>query len=464
MIITCCLMSSCGKDFLNVPDKTIIEGDIYIKDLTTTEHYLNGIYTTLSSLYSGTKLAIYMEVIADDIKPVTGSGSLRPHYLWQQEADEGYHSTINMNVSYREHYLVIHSCNRVIQKATEYRSENPEKSDFIKGQALAIRVLMHFNLVNAFAQSYNYVADGNHPGIPYITSADWSISNHRLTVRDVYRNMRKDLLNAIDLFPQQTTSVVYMNKNMAKGLLSKVYLFMEDYENAKNLATDLCSTVPIMQAPGYPTKLFTNEDKEALFQLPPATETYSTNFPGAFYRKPPTGRSLLFVPTTDIIALLTEDFADVRANWVKQESGNWEISKFPTNVVPSITPPATSYYYTLLRSSEVCLIAAEAYARLNMIDSACFFLNAIRTRANPMMSPLNSSTPSLLDTLYKERRKELSFESGRMPDLLRWKMPVNRSDADEPGAEHLPYPSNKAIAPIPSRDVEISKLAQNTGY
>jgi hypothetical protein len=70
----------------------------------------------------------------------------------------------------------------------------------------------------------------------------------------------------------------------------------------------------------------------------------------------------------------------------------------------------------------------------------------------------------LLDLIYKERRKELAFESLRMYDLQRWKKGVNRIDVMAGSPANLPYPSNKAIAPIPLSDVKLAGLTQNQDY
>ena len=111
------------------------------------------------------------------------------------------------------------------------------------------------------------------------------------------------------------------------------------------------------------------------------------------------------------------------------------------------------------------LTAAEAYAKVNREDSAKYFLDAIRMRANSSASPTTATGNALLDIIYTERRKELAFEGLRMFDLLRWKKGVARSADVTNGAPlSLPYPSNKAIAPIPPGDIKIGGLQQNPGY
>ncbi len=145
---------------------------------------------------------------------------------------------------------------------------------------------------------------------------------------------------------------------------------------------------------------------------------------------------------------------DKRSSWVAAISSSpvtWRITKFPISAAGGLFPiKRGDYYQTIFRSSEMYLTAAECYAKLNMEDSARFFIDAIRKRANPTIKDITASGASLIDSIYKERRKELCFDGGlRMYDLLRWKRPVNRMDALNPNVKNLPYPSNKAIAPIP---------------
>ncbi|QEH42207.1 RagB/SusD family nutrient uptake outer membrane protein [Chitinophaga sp. XS-30] len=455
--------SSCGKDFLNTENKTIIESENYIRDLDATAQYLNGIYTTLANLNSGYKM-VYPEVAADNIKPVSGSSGLLHHYLWEQQADDDYNATYNTNSFYRSYYSIIRSCNLVVQKANEFKSENQQKSDLLIGQALGIRAMLYFELVNTYAQSYNYSLQAGHAGVPYTVSPDWSLDNHRASVIEIYKYLIEDLESAAAFLEEKEMNSLYMNKNMAKGLLSKVYLFAEDFENAKRIAGAICRATPLMTMPDYPDNLFTLEDSESFFLLPPEINTYRTTYPGAYFSPSPKGQSLSFIATNDVAELVQEDSIDCRKNWVVKSDENWLINKFPSGQISTHPTPGGSYYPSLLRVSEVYLIAAEAYARLNMNDSARFFINAIRLRSNPEKELIQTSGEALLDSIYKERRKELAFEGTRLFDIMRWKQDIKRSDAPASSASHLSYPSDKMISPIPQRDVLISGLKQNPGY
>jgi hypothetical protein len=463
--------SSCKKDFLNnVDDGSLLTRQEYVINLQTTGEFLQGIYPMLStSLYAGHEV-IYPDLIADNIKPVVASAGvtpLLPHYSWTQQADETagtiLASSTNCNSSSYGAYKIIRACNFVLEKATEYGSQDATKADQIKGQAYALRSLVDFLLVNIFSQPYNFTADASHKGIAlaYTSSITEPVTG-RNTVSEVYNQIISDLNNAIRLLPVNTSSPLLMNRNAAKALLARVYLYKGDYTSAKNLAAEVSKNVPIMVT-NYPSKLFTPEETEALFQLPPGdftTNMYSTTFAGYYFRS-----QIQFRATSDIAILLTENPNDLRKNWVTSISGNWNIIKYPTGTVTGpISDKANAYHQTILRSSEMYLTAAECYAKLNNSDSALYYLNAIQKRANTLLTDASITGPALLDSIYKERRKELAFEGLRMFDLLRWKRSVNRTDALDGTLKALPYPNTKAIAPIPGLDVKVFSLQQNDEY
>jgi hypothetical protein len=464
IIVLTISMVSCKKDFLEVPDKTTLLRQAYVTDLKTTGEFLNGIYLMLArDFYYGFNL-VYPEIAADNVKPVPNSDNLTSHYTWNQFADNESSTRfaavhVNMNQSWFTGYKIITSCNFILETIDRYRDQGAEKADDMKGQAYALRALVHFMLTNIFAQSYLFSADGSHIGIPYVTSSEWAGRVERTSVADFYGRVIDDLNNALELLSSNPSGLRYLNRNATKALLSRVYLFQGNYAAAKNMAREVIAVVPIMKT-NYPKNLFTSTETEALFQLAPNSDTYFTNFPGMFFTPDYQYR---FVATSDIAQLLNENPNDLRKTWVTLTSSDWRITKYPKALVSSYPYGPGSYYQTLIRSSEMYLIAAESYAQLQN-DSAIFYLDEIRKRANPSAAPTTAVGAALLDSVYKERRKELAFEGFRMFDMQRLKKNINRIDAPFPAAKSLSYPSNKAIAPIPLSDVTLAGIEQNQDY
>ena len=474
------LTASCKKDFLDVPNKTAIFRQAYITDLATTNSYLNGIYIELASNFYNGYHFIYPDLIADNIKPAAiGVKPLAAQYRWSQQSNDVRASTVsnetvNMNPMWLSGYGVVRDCNYIIENVDKYSNENPVKASDIKGQAFAIRALVHFVLMNTFSQPYSYTGNGSHIGIPFITTSDYTQPVTRISVGEVYEHLIADLNTAIELLPSTPSTVALdnknyvINKNAVKALLARIYLFKEDFAMAKSLAREVSLAVPIMTgSANYPAKLFTPQETEALFQLPPAWVgasggggSYYYYNEGLYFATP----LLQFVATNDLASVLNENASDSRRAWISLVGSTWNIIKFSKNLYSGYAAPTLAYYQTILRSSEMYLTAAESYAKLNQEDSARFFLNAIRLRANPTASLVVETGPSLLDSIYKERRKEFAFEGGRVYDLLRLKKSINRIDAYEPTSQSLSFPNDKAIAPLPLSDVNQSGLQQNAGY
>ncbi len=457
-----CLLS-CKKDYLNeVNDNSTLIRQDYVVDLKTTSEFALGIYIKLSLNLDAS--LIYPDLAADNLKPI-GNSPLSALYKWQQQPDESSSSGVrpetgNLNgVSYNA-YGAIRSCNFVIEKANEFEKENPALAASLLGQAYGLRAFLHLFLVNYFAQQVNFTSDGSHRGIAYITSSKWTDQGTRLPVKEVYRLAIQDLDRALAL-PISPTKPIYFTKTAALALLARAYLNTGQLQNAISRSREVIAVKPLMLA-GYPNNLFTSNDTEAIFSSPPAAAgaNYSVLFPSFYFRE-----FISFEATADIADLLTESATDKRSVWVNKTAvGGWNVVKFPQNAFTSDDFPSNLYYVPLIRSSEMYLIAAESYAKLNRPDSAVFFLDQVRQRADVNAGATTVMGAELLNAVYKERRKELAFEGFRMFDLMRWKLPVKREDAVAGSPKELSYPNDKAIAPIPLLDVKSSGLDQNDGY
>ncbi len=462
------LFYSCTKEFLDVNNTEQLFRESYVKDLTSMQEYLRGAYYNLCfNIESGESNSSYPELVADNLRPFSGTSSpaTAAHYNWAQEAVVS--AARNLNLLWRNSYMTIRMCSFVIDNVDKYRGEGTAWADDIKGQALAIRALIHFKLVNIFSQPYTFSPDALHPGVPYITTSDITRPYTRQSVSEVYAGMIEDLSKAIGLLAEMATDNRYMNRPAARALLARVYLFKEDYVNAKKLAEEVVAIVPLLSAAaGYPNDIFklkAPSATETLFQLTPM----SVNTLGRWVRRTP----VKFVATTDIAGILQENADDVRISWIKDTTVSGKkyhlVTKFPTAVTPefpSITSPDIAYYTPVLRSSEMALTVAEAAARTGDEAVARTYLNAIRKRANPSIGDVTASGAALIDSIFKERRKELSFEGIRMFDLQRWKMGVNRTDVLPGSPGKLAFPSSKALSPIPLDEVRLAGIPQNENY
>ncbi|MEJ2880297.1 RagB/SusD family nutrient uptake outer membrane protein [Pedobacter sp. GR22-6] len=461
------LTGACKKDFLDIEDNTFFYRQQYVKNLATMSEFVNGISMNYTILAETGYMSAYPEITADNLKPTDLiSGRLIPQYLWKQVADEISESSFNS--AWQNGYKIIRSCNFVIEEIGQYQSENPEFADDLLAQAHFFRALVHFKLVNIFGQQYNYTADAAHPGIPYITDSDISKPYRRETVAVVYEKIAADYNRAIELFSAQNTDVKRPNRLAAKALLARFYLQKQDFPKALAYAKEVVNERPLMRiAQGYPEKLFhfikDPSETEVLFQCSPNPRSA---FNGSTFLGFHLGVLDQFHATNDIAQLLTETADDVRKVWISGSNGAYKIKKFPS-LVPDVQGTFwvdAAYYQCVVRSSEMYLIIAEAAARTGDETTAKDYVTQLRQRAAPSSAVVNETGQGLLELIQKERRTELCFEGFRLYDLLRWKKGVNRIDAPISSAKDLPYPSDKAIAPIPLPDVNLMGIPQNKSY
>ena len=115
-------------------------------------------------------------------------------------------------------------------------------TDHLLGENYFIRAIAHLNLCNIFATPYTYGAEKrpDMPGVVLRNSTDCSVTT-RATVGQVYEQIVSDLQKAMDLMKGGTRrgNAGYASYEAAAGLLTRVYLYMGEYEKCYQLAEDL---------------------------------------------------------------------------------------------------------------------------------------------------------------------------------------------------------------------------------
>ena len=104
----------------------------------------------------------------------------------------------------------------------------------ILGEALFLRALCHFDLCRVYAQPYNYTSDASHLGVPILLKTPGPDDNvSRESVKKVYLQILADLERAADCFGGiESSGIYYASLQAVNALYSRVYLYMEDWNNA----------------------------------------------------------------------------------------------------------------------------------------------------------------------------------------------------------------------------------------
>jgi len=137
-------------------------------------------------------------------------------------------------------YRVIGNCNKIIEIIQGLGNESTREQTIMMGENYYLRALSYFLLVNEFAQPYSNNPTQN-PGLPLkLTSDPNDLPQSRSTVAEVYDQVVLDLKDAITYLTLQQgetpKSNIYATKEAAEALLARVYLYMENWDGAWEMA------------------------------------------------------------------------------------------------------------------------------------------------------------------------------------------------------------------------------------
>lgn len=143
-------------------------------------------------------------------------------------------------------YRVIGNCNKIIEIIQGLGNESTREQTIMMGENYYLRALSYFLLVNEFAQPYSNNPTQN-PGLPLkLTSDPNDLPQSRSTVAEVYDQVVLDLKDAITYLTLQQgetpKSNIYVTKEAAEALLARVYLYMENWDGAWEMANKVITS------------------------------------------------------------------------------------------------------------------------------------------------------------------------------------------------------------------------------
>lgn len=143
-------------------------------------------------------------------------------------------------------YRVIGNCNKIIEIVKGLGNESTREQTIMMGESYYLRALSYFLLVNEFAQPYSNNPTQN-PGLPLkLTSDPNDLPQSRSTVAEIYEQVVLDLKDAItSLTLEQGESPkanIYATKEAAEALLARVYLYMENWDGAWEMANTVITS------------------------------------------------------------------------------------------------------------------------------------------------------------------------------------------------------------------------------
>lgn len=449
-------LTACA-DLLLEPQASV-SNDAYFESIGDFRAAIAGAYDEMTDDdYYGRSLHLMSDIMGEDVKQ-NGSAN-----RYQEFAD--FEGLPRSGHNYEEDlwesgWEVINMLNMLINADFEPAPGVAAEYQQILGEAHAVRGLAYFDMVKMYAQHYTFTADASHPGIPIVLESDVTNLPSRATVAEVYAHVLSDVDQGISLMVEDRGGPYMMTPNGARALLSRIYLYMEDYDNAVAMADAVIGSedYSLVTGQAYVDQFVTGGSSEAIFELAyNEVDNQGSDCLGCMYTATGYGD---YLPARDLLDLI--DPADIRMQMFVVDPlltgiyASHRVAKWPT--------PQQTDNVPVIRLSEVYLNRAEANARLGNDGLAQADLNTIRQRGLASAPDVTATGQALIDEILIERRIELGYEGHRIHDLMRNKQDIVRVDVTGDVAS-MAYPCQFCILPIPEWEVNANpNIAQNAGY
>lgn len=355
-----------------------------------------------------------------------------------------------VNSWWKSAYNQIYSANAIIKGVSESKTLSQADRDQFKGEALFMRSILHFYLLNLYGD------------IPYVTSTDYSINSkvRRMTAVELYVKIKEDLLLSFSLLPDNyfTVDRTRPNKATAMALLARVYLYSKQWAEASNSASYIINKNQVYKWETDINKIFFKESTTTIWQYRPALEGQNSAEGGAMI--------LLSGPPADVALdpafVNSFEVGDLRKQkWISSISRGSLVWFFAYKYKTKLRTASSLEYSIQFRLAEQYLIRAEARANQGDLIGAKEDLNKIRNNA-ALANTQAVSQSDILIAVAKERTYELFTESAhRFFDLKR------RGELDKVlSAVKFGWNPTDILIPLPESELELNKnlLPQNSGY
>ena len=449
------IITSCGKDFLDLSPNEAIRTEDAIQSLDDLQASVVGIYHKMQDPnYYGRYFVLVPDVMSDDVKQNASANRAKEYAEYEAFAD--HFITENM---WRDIYEVIAAANSVINTSLEVNAAVQSEMDQLVGEALAARALAHFDLVRIYGQHYGFTADNSHPGVPIVLEFDQDAEPTRASVAQVYNQVISDLDAAIGKM-NENKGTGFFSANAARAIKARVMLYMGNYGEAENLASAVINSgdYSLVSTDSYVDTWRAGNAPDAILEvIMNETDNFGSDALGRMYIVDGYGD---YLPSQEVLDLIPE--GDVRGELFKADEnlggifGELRVDKYPSVLGEDNT--------AIVRLAEMYMIRAEARFRTGNETGAQEDVNAIRQRANPAAEPVTATGDALLQEIINEKRVELMYEGHRLWDLMRWNMDIVRDDCTSPICT-INYPNDRVILPIPQEEIFANpNMSQNPGY
>ncbi|MEZ4900085.1 MAG: RagB/SusD family nutrient uptake outer membrane protein [Saprospiraceae bacterium] len=434
-VIVC--MIAC-EDKLNLESPQGISAETALSSDQGVKTALIGCYGALSGIWSGIG-GIIQELLANDEDQIIG-----PFGAWDEIFTKNIQAENGVAANpWNGSYTLINRCNHVLNALEAVKEADRDR---VEGEARFIRAAAYFDLVNFYGKAWT---DGNpaiNPGVPLVltptTGIDESSFPMRSTVAEVYERIIADLVFARDHLPEVNDALA--TTYVASGLLTRVFLMQEDFEQASQEASRVIDSGIFSLVDDF-FDIFNQSENtsEDIFAIQKTLQDGGNDFIFFYAGKNYGGSGVIQITDTHVDKYTLGDIRQTffyLDNFGARRTAKW------------LNPGTSDGNVNILRLAEMYLTRAECQFRLGHPEEALADVNVIRIRAE--LPPLGLDSLNL-EAILTERSLELAFEGHAFRDTKRTRKNVG----------DISYNDDRLVLPIPQREIDLNpNLIQNPGY
>ena len=316
-------------------------------------------------------------------------------------------------------YSHIAYLNVIIAHVKKFSHDSVETRNRVEGEARFLRGAYYYLLTNLYANPYVKESASSDMGVPLNLTEDIVDEYYkRNSMEECYRVIVEDLKVAADKLKGVTQTTIYrVNELAARILLSRVYLYMGEWQLAldecqKALALEGVELMDLKSFQGREKERYVldNKNPEIVF-----TQGYSAT--NTFYDQMSYFCICTFGGSEDLISLYNrfeeQQIKDLRLDAFFEVIGDeqYKMSKVGEKV----------YDCFVIRSAELYLNKAEAEAMLDKAEAIQTIKTLLNNRFEGGIPDIDGlSGKDLVSFIRDERRRELCFEAHRWFDLRRY--------------------------------------------
>ena len=493
LIFFCASLASCKKwvDYDPHEDFRITELD-YLKSESDYRTMVVSVYTPIQWLNQG----VVIGDLASDNSVAGGENASDVVPL--QQIDDYIHTPVNSTV--RELWVGAYEGINRANYINQFKAANPAGEtinfagkDALFGEVYFLRAYYYFHLVRFFGD------------VPLFTDKRLGLTDSRSLQRspkaDVYKQIEKDLTDAIAVLPTIQAQKGRITKYAAQALLGKVLLYQNKYDAAAAMFENVITPNAFTLVTNFGSIFLASGENgpESVFEIQYSNTSPYYNWGGTTRGQgnhsvqqcgirglngtaamPYAAGWSTNLPTQNLAAAYAA--GDQRKAVTVLDIEAYKAANPSFNIVYQVAPFKNTGLYNqkylprkgetsgqvelnylnnfrTIRYADVLLMAAEANNKATVPNDtkAKTYLNLVRRRAfGDLLHDVTSTGATLYQDILTERRLELAMEGERFFDLVR----TGQAAAKIPGFTV----GKHEVFPIPQEEVTISGITQNPNY